>query len=86
MSFNNKIIEKIYLKKTKYKIGILNYVFNNINNYKYDFICILNDLINEDIIKKYQNKNVEIIGYGVRNKQSLKFNNLTYIIDDKIIR
>lgn len=83
MSFNNKIIKKIRDKTKKYKVGILNYVFNNINDYKFDFICILNDFLNEDIINKY--KNIEVFSYGIRNWKNIKFKGVFYIVDNKIL-
>lgn len=85
MSFSNKVIKKLYEAKTKYKIGVLNYVFNTINNYPYNFICILNDLLNWTIIETFKKKNIELISYGVHNYKDMVYPNLTYIINNEIL-
>lgn len=85
MSFNNQVINKIAKLKTKYKLGILNYVFNSEDNYPYDFICLLNDLLTPSMITKFQKLNIEIISYGIRNKENLKYSQLTYIINNEIL-
>lgn len=81
MSFNNKVIEKIFKKTKNYKIGILNYIINSQINYSYDFICLLNSTITEKIISKYRSNNIEVFSYGILNKDELKHKNIKYIID-----
>ena len=85
MSFSNDVIEKIYKENVSYKLGVLNYVFNSSVNYKYDFICLVNSLLNDFIINYYNKKNVKIICYGINNIKDIKYNYLTYIIDSKKI-
>lgn len=83
MSFNKKYIDNII--GLKYKIGLINYVFNNNINYKnYNFILILEDLFNEKTYKKYINNNIEPVIYGTFNKINIKnkelINKIKYII------
>ena len=82
MSFDNRVIEKLYNTHSKYKLGVLNYVLNFEENYKYDFICLLNSVITPNIIDYFTKRNIEIIGYGITNKNNIKYPNLTYIIDN----
>lgn len=83
MSFNNKVIEKIFKKTKKYKIGILNYIINSKEDYQFDFICLLNSTITEKIISKYHSNNIEVFSYGILNKDEMKYKNIKYIIDNK---
>lgn len=83
MSFSNKVIDKFYEKKTKYKVGVLNYIINTPEVYKYNFICLLNDILDDYIIDSFRKKNIEVISYGIRNKESMKYDNMIYIVDDK---
>lgn len=85
MSFNNKVIERVAKESKKYKLGILDYVLNNVHNYKYSFICLLNSLINEEKIEMYKSKNIEVMSYGILKKQDIKFKNIFYIIDSNTI-
>ncbi|MEG1900698.1 MAG: glycerophosphodiester phosphodiesterase [Bacilli bacterium] len=82
MSFNNNIIKNIRLKTNKYKVGILNYVLNTIPNYSYDFIVILNDILTSNIIKTYQENNIIVFSYGIRNIKDITFKDIFYIVDD----
>ena len=85
MSFSNKVIKKLAKAKTKYKIGILNYVFNTINDYPYDFICLLNDVLSFKLIQDFQTKKVEVFSYGIRSFKDLHYANLTYIINNDLL-
>ena len=82
MSFDNRIIEKLYYIHSKYKLGVLNYLLNSEENYNYDFICLLNSVITPNIMDYFTKRNIEIIGYGITNKNNIKYPNLTYIIDN----
>ena len=82
-SFNKSYIDNI--KNTKYKKGIINYVFNsNININDYDFVMILENLFNKDIYDKLKNNNVECVLYGTLSKINIKnkeiINDLKYIV------
>lgn len=78
MSFSNKIIDKLNVEDRNYKIGILNYVFNTTENIKkLDFVCILNSLLNDHIIKIIDN--LEIFSYGLFENK--KYNDIYYIVD-----
>ena len=50
----------------------------------YNFILILEDLFNKDIYKYFNNLNIEVVIYNIRNNISLKnkeiFNNIKYIV------
>lgn len=79
MSFSNKIINKLNIDNRKYKIGILNYVLNTKeSNNNLDFICILNSLLNDEIIKILNKK--EIFSYGLFEKK--EYNKVYYIVDN----
>lgn len=85
MSFNNKVMEKIYQENTRYKLGILNYILNSSEEYHYDFICLLNDILTFSMITNFKRQNIEIFSYGIRNQKTIKYNNLTYIVNNKIL-
>ena len=78
MSFSNSLIDKVNVSDRNYKIGVLNYVLNtNKDTKKLDFVCILNSLLNDDIIKIL--KDLEIFSYGIFEK--MKYDNIYYITD-----
>ena len=82
-SFHKDFIDNV--SKTKYKKGLINYVFNsNIDITKYDFILILESLFNKDIYNYLNNKNIEPVLYNVSNKINIKnkdlINKLKYIV------
>ena len=78
MSFSNSLIDKINISDRNYKIGVLNYVLNtNKDTKKLDFVCILNSLLNDDIIKIL--KDLEIFSYGIF--ENMKYDNIYYITD-----
>lgn len=81
MSFSNKVIKNLFKLNINCKIGILNYVFNNQKQYEYDFIGLLNVLLNKEKIECYKNNNIEVMSYGILRKQKLNYNNIYYIID-----
>ena len=59
-------------KSSKYKKGIINYVFNNnIDLNDIDFIMILDLLITDNIYKYYTDKGIEVLIYGVGEKFNL---------------
>ena len=79
MSFSNRIINKMDMKKRKYKIGVLNYVLNTSNNIKdLDFVGILNSLITKDYILGIKSK--EIFAYGLLKVK--KYESIYYIVDE----
>lgn len=78
MSFDTKVIEKIRNITNKYKLGVLNYILNSDSNYDFDFICLLDVISTEVVIKSFEKRNIEVIIYGVIEVNK----NLTYIIDD----
>ncbi len=77
MSFYLKNIKKININNRFYKIGLLNYVLNT-NDYikELDFVGIINNLINKQVIKELDN--IKVFSYG-GNK--LKFDSVYYITD-----
>ena len=83
MSFNKKYIDN--LMGIEYNLGLINYVFNSMIDYSnYKFILILEDLFNKDIYDYFNNINLEVVIYTIRNNISLKnkelFNNIKYIV------
>ncbi len=82
MSFHNKVIHTLKKFQSNFKLGILNYVLNTEENYPYDFICLLNNLVTKQIIQNYQKKNIEVFLYGVLNEdKDLIYSNSFYIVD-----
>lgn len=70
-SFNINYIYNIP-KSTKYKKGVINYVFNkNINLNEIDFIMILDAFITDKIYKYYNDRGIEVLIYGVGKKINL---------------
>lgn len=69
MSFYDNIINKLFVDNCGFKVGILNYVLNtNDNHFKYDFLCILNTFLNNEIINKYEHDKKELFVYGIKRK------------------
>lgn len=83
MSFNKKYIDNLI--GIEHNLGLINYVFNSMIDYSnYKFILILEDLFNKDIYDYFNNINLEVVIYNIRNNISLKnkelFNNIKYIV------
>ncbi len=79
MSFDLNILKSLKKLSNKYKIGVLNYVFNSESDYNLDFICLLDVVATNRVIDYYESKNIEVIIYGVNSVKR----NLTYIVDDR---
>ncbi len=81
MSFSNAIINKCLIKNRTYKVGILNYVINTEDNLReLDFVCILNNLLNDNLIKSLKDK--EIFSYGLLSENTnYKYPNVYYITE-----
>lgn len=79
MSFVNSLIDKINISSKTYKVGILNYVFNTSKeSTNYDFVAIINSLLNETVMETLKPK--EIFAYGIGKKY--KYEGVYYITDD----
>ena len=79
-SFNYDYIKSI-TKIINYNLGVINYVFNFFIDYnKLDFIMILDALASDTLIKKFKDKNIEVIIYGVVGKINKYNSNIKYII------
>lgn len=77
MSFNNKLIKDMKNTYNKYKYGVLNYILNS-DDYKYDFVCILDSIATNKLINIFKKREIEVIIYGTINvKKDVK-----YIVDD----
>lgn len=78
MSFDTKVITDLKELDNKYKYGVLNYILNSDANYNLDFICLLDVIATDNVIKNFEKKGVEVIIYG-----TIKVNkNVKYIVDD----
>ena len=82
-SFENKYLTDFI--NTKFKIGLINNVFNTtIDIKKYNFIMILEDIITDNIYENFKKQNIEVVLYGTLNNISLKnkeiINKIKYII------
>ena len=85
MSFNRNVINSLNKYTRNFKIGILNYILNsNKEVLNYDFVCLLNDIITDDLINYFSKNNLEVFIYGIYKKINYQ-NNLMYIVDEKLI-
>jgi len=82
-SFNNKVLKDLKNYINNIKIGSLNHVLNSEENYsEFDFVCIVNLFLTEDIINYFIKQNIEVFGYGITKKENVKYKNVKYIIDE----
>lgn len=84
MSFYNNTIKEFLKLSHTCKCGILNYGFNHEYSYnEYDFICILDFSLTDNIIDYFRRRKVEVFSYGLlTNKLNIK-EYVNYIIDNK---
>ena len=81
MSFSNTLIKKMK-PLIKVKCGVLNYIFNSEHDYNiYDFIALLNNTIDQNIIDFFNSKNIVIFSYGIFNLHQIN-PNIYYIVDN----
>jgi glycerophosphoryl diester phosphodiesterase len=86
MSFNNDIIKRINNMEHKFKCGILNYIFNKELSYnEYDFICLLDNIITDDLIEYFKLKKIEVFSYGIISKKDYYNEEIKYIIDNNLV-
>ncbi len=83
MSFFNSVIAKF--SNIKFKVGVLNYILNSTNDYKYDFIGLLYDVTTPLMISYFQDKKIEIFLYALNKKDKFIYSDVYYIVDDKLI-
>lgn len=85
-SFNNEVLIKLKPYLNNIKIGSLNYVLNSLEDYKvFDFICIINYLLTDELVDYFKFHNIEVFGYGVKNIKNIKYKDVYYIVDDNKI-
>lgn len=78
MSFNNNVILELRDLNSNYKYGVLNYILNSKSDYDLDFICLLDGITTDKLIKNFTKRGIEVIIYGtIKLKKDVK-----YIIDD----
>ena len=84
MSFYNNVIKEFLKLSHTCKCGILNYGFNHEYSYnEYDFICILDFSLTDNIIDYFRRRKIEVFSYGLlTNKLNIK-EYVNYIIDNK---
>lgn len=83
MSFHNSIIYELCSLNCSAKLGILNYVLNSEAEYNLDFIGLINDLADRNLIDEYKKKNIEVFLYGVLNEdEDVCYDDVYYIVDD----
>jgi len=81
MSFYDNVIRKLFAFKRTYYVGILNYVLNTeTKHFDYDFLCVLNAILNSKIIHDYQTRNKKLFVYGVK-KEDIIDSYPYYIVD-----
>lgn len=78
MSFHNNVILELRVLNSNYKYGVLNYILNSKSDYDLDFICLLDGITTDKLIKNFTKRGIEVIIYGtIKLKKDVK-----YIIDD----
>ena len=81
MSFSKKVIHK--LTNNNFKVGVLNYVLNSESDYKdYDFICLLEFSVTNNLIEYFKSHKIEIFVYGILGKLKNYQKDIYYIIDN----
>lgn len=82
MSFNNKTIKRFLEYDHTCKCGILNYIFNKELSYnEYDFICLLNNTLTDNLISYFHKRKIEVFSYGIISNYINLKENVYYIID-----
>ena len=82
MSFNNNVILELRDLNPNYKYGVLNYILNSKSDYDLDFICLLDGITTDKLIKNFTKRGIEVIIYGtIKLKKDVK-----YIIDGNKMR
>lgn len=78
MSFHNNVILELRDLNSNYKYGVLNYILNSKSDYDLDFICLLDGITTDKLIKNFTKRGIEVIIYGtIKLKKDVK-----YIIND----
>lgn len=78
MSFHNNVILELRDLNSNYKYGVLNYILDSKSDYDLDFICLLDGITTDKLIKNFTKRGIEVIIYGtIKLKKDVK-----YIIDD----
>ena len=80
ISFNPFIIKKTKQKHPNLKIGLLS-TTKTIKNYKYNLICILDELAKENIINSFLENNIDVFIYGILGKINIQNKKVFYIVD-----
>lgn len=80
MSFNSKLINKLCKINSKYKYGVLNYILNTEDISCLNFVCILDSLIDKNLINTIKSKNKEIFSYGIINNKNIGLYDIYYIV------
>jgi len=80
ISFNPFIIKKTKKKHPNLKIGLLS-TTKTIKNYKYNLICILDELAKENIINSFLEKDIDVFIYGILGKINIQNKKVFYIVD-----
>lgn len=88
MSFSKKVILNLRNKGVKFKLGVLNYVFNSDEDYScYDFICLLESVASTRLISYFHERGIEVFLYGVHHleKTTRKYDNIYIILDKNVL-
>ena len=81
MSFYNNVIKEFLKLSHTCKCGILNYGFNHEYSYnEYDFICILDFSLTDNIIEYFRRRKIEVFSYGLLNNKLNIKEYVNYII------
>ena len=84
MSFNSKLMNKICNKEVSFKTGVLNYILNTIDMSCLDFICMLDSLLSDELVRITETYNKEIMSYGIINKNNIGSMDIYYIVDNEL--
>ena len=78
IDYDELVILELRDLNSNYMYGVLNYILNSKSDYDLDFICLLDGITTDKLIKNFTKRGIEVIIYGtIKLKKDVK-----YIIDD----
>lgn len=84
ISFDTSYILELSKKYVGVKFGALNYVLNSKKDYNAKAICLLDAIVDDYIVDKFNHLKVDIFIYGIHGKVKYVSEDIFYIVNDKI--
>lgn len=86
MSFHNNVIKELAKFHPKYKLGVLNYLFNSEEYYNdYQFICLLEAIYTPRLYQFFKNLHIEVFLYGIHHEKTYQITDDIYFITDQVL-